>query len=99
WAALVLGCFLGWLAAWMILRQRLQHHRERIEHLSELNVDLKDQLAKKSPAPPSADADEMKAPLEHGKSSIDSAPRLPLAPVKFRSRSAKDRLADALDEM
>jgi hypothetical protein len=41
-AALILGCVAGWLAAWLILKQRLQHHRELIDH-------YKDVLAEKAP--------------------------------------------------
>lgn len=41
-AALILGCSVGWLAAWLILKQRLQHHRELIDH-------YKDVLADKAP--------------------------------------------------
>jgi len=48
-AALVLGCAVGWLAAWIILKQRLQHHRELIDH-------YKDVIADKAPNTLSATA-------------------------------------------
>ena|ERR1700677_3343158 len=38
-AALILGCAVGWLAAWLILKQRLQHHRELIDHYKDVIAD------------------------------------------------------------
>ena len=34
-AALALGGIVGWLAAWIILKQRLDHYKERIEYFKE----------------------------------------------------------------
>jgi hypothetical protein len=34
-AALALGATIGWIAAWIILKQRLDHYKERIEHFKE----------------------------------------------------------------
>jgi hypothetical protein len=52
-AALGLGLLIGWGAAWIILKQRLIHHREMLDH-------YKEQLAKKGPKPKAAPA---KSPL------------------------------------
>jgi hypothetical protein len=38
-SALILGCAVGWLAAWLILKQRLQHHRELIDHYKDVIAD------------------------------------------------------------
>jgi hypothetical protein len=34
-AALALGAIIGWIAAWIILKQRLDHYKERIEYFKE----------------------------------------------------------------
>jgi len=34
-AALALGGLIGWAAAWIILKQRLDHYKERIEYFKE----------------------------------------------------------------
>src|SRR3954452_7317189 len=34
-ATLFLGCVFGWLAAWIILKQRLDHYKERLDHFKE----------------------------------------------------------------
>jgi hypothetical protein len=38
-AALALGGLIGWTAAWLILKQRLDHYKERIEHFKERTTD------------------------------------------------------------
>lgn len=35
-AVLAIGLFFGWTAAWLILRQRITHHKELIEHYQEV---------------------------------------------------------------
>ena len=35
-AALILGCGFGWLAAWIILKQRLDHYKERVDHFKDI---------------------------------------------------------------
>jgi hypothetical protein len=34
-AVLIVGLMLGWAAAWLILNQRLTHHRELVDHYKE----------------------------------------------------------------
>src|SRR5947209_19720466 len=35
-AALFLGCIFGWFAAWVILKQRLDHYKERVDHFKDI---------------------------------------------------------------